>query len=127
MKTINKEFFEGLNPKNLIELQAEVKDLGKKSKATSAKIDLEESYSGIETFDADLVISDLNRLATYHENQSVREKGYSKDNLNDSADWWAENADAPDQAAKEVRDTMTYIIRTQKQRNSRSWAKIRKQ
>ena len=127
MKTINKEFFEGLNPKNLIELQAEVKDLGKKSKATSAKIDLEESYSGIETFDADLVISDLNRLATYHENQSVREKGYSKDNLNDSADWWAENADAHYQAAKEVRDTMTYIIRTQKQRNSRSWAKIRKQ
>ena len=119
MKTINKEFFEGLNPKNLIELQAEVKDLGKQSKATSAKIDLKESYAGIETVDADLVIKDLNRLATFHENLSVKHYEYSEQNLNDSADWWAENADAHYQAAKEVRDTMTYIIRTQKQRNKR--------
>ena len=117
MKTINKEFFEGLNPKNLIELQAEVKDLDKQSKETSAKIDLKESYAGIETFDADLVIKDLNKLATFHENLSVKHYEYSEQNLNDSADWWAENADAHYQAAKEVRDTMTYIIRTQKQRN----------
>ena len=118
MKTINKEFFEGLNPKNLIELQAEVKDLDKQSKETSAKIDLKESYAGIETFDADLVIKDLNKLATFHENLSVKHYKYSEQNLNDSADWWAENADGHYQASKEVRDTMSYIIRTQKQRNN---------
>jgi len=99
-------------------LQAEVVKLGKKSKATSAKIDLNESYSGIETFDADLVMKDLNRLATFHENLSVKHYKYSEQNLNDSADWWSENADAHYQAAKEVRDTMSYIVRTQKQRNN---------
>ena len=106
-------------------LQAEVVKIGKKSKATSAEIDLNESYSGIKTFDADLVISDLNRLATFHENLSVKHYEYSEQNLNDSADWWAENADAHYQASKEVRNTISYLIRTQKQRNSRSWSKIR--
>ena len=98
-------------------LQAEVEKIGKKSKATSAEIDLNESYSGIETFDADLVIDKLNTLATFHENLSVKHYEYSEQNLNDSADWWAENADAHYQASKEVRKSMTYIIRTQKQRN----------
>jgi len=106
-------------------LQAEVVKLGEQSKATSAKIDLKESYAGVETFDADLVMNDLNRLATFHENLSVKHYEYSEQNLNNSADWWAENADGHYQAAKEVRDTMSYIVRTQKQRNSRSWSKIR--
>ena len=100
-------------------LQAEVEKLGKQSKSISAKIDLKESYSGIETFDADLVMNDLNRLATFHENLSVKHYKYSEQNLNDSADWWAENADGHHQAAKEARNTMYYIIRTQKQRNLR--------
>ena len=78
---------------------------------------MRESYKGIETFDADLVISDLNRLATFHENLSVKHYEYSEQNLNDSADWWAENADAHYQASKEVRNTISYLIRTQKQRN----------
>ena len=117
MGTINKEFFEGLNPKNLIELQAEVEKIGEKSKETSAKIDLKESYAGIETFDADLIMKDLNRLATFHENQSVREKGYSKENLNNSAKYWAASADGHYQSAKEVRNSISYLIRTQKQRN----------
>ena len=100
-------------------LQAEVEKLGKQSKETSAKIDLKESYAGVETFDADLVISDLNRLATNHENRSVKYNNYSKDNLNNSAKYWAESADGHYQAAKLVRETMSYIIRTQKQRNLR--------
>mgnify|MGYP003134762270 CR=1 FL=1 len=112
--------------KTIHELQAEVVKLGEQSKETSAKIDLKESYSGIKTFDADLIMSDLNRLATFHENQSVREKGYSKDNLNNSAKYWAESADGHYQAAKMVRETMSYIVRTQKQRNSRRWSKMRK-
>ena len=106
-------------------LQAEVVKLGKKSKETSAKIDLEETYRGVTSFDADLVISDLNRLATAHERHSIRERRYSKENLNNSAKSWAESADGHYQAAKEVRERMSYIIRTQKQRNSRSWSKIR--
>ncbi len=117
MGTINKEFFEGLNPKNLIELQAEVEKIGEKSKETSAKIDLKESYSGIETFDADLVIDKLNMLATYHENLSVKYSGYSKDDLNDGANYWAASADGHYQSAKEVRNSISYLIRTQKQRN----------
>ena len=99
-------------------LQAEVEKIGEQSKSISAKVDMRESYKGIETFDADLVISDLNRLATFHENLSVKHYEYSEQNLNDSADWWAENADGHYQASKEVRKSMTYIIRTQKQRNN---------
>ena len=114
MKTINKEFFEGLNPKNLIELQAEVEKIGEQSKDVSAKIDLKESYAGVETFDADLVMKSLNRLATFHENLSLKFHQNSKDNLNNSADYWAETADGHYQAAKEVRGTMSYIVRTQK-------------
>ena len=98
-------------------LQAEVEKIGEQSKSISAKVDMRESIKGIETFDADLVISDLNRLATYHENLSVKHYEYSEQNLNDSADWWAENADAHYQASKEVRNTISYLIRTQKQRN----------
>ena len=63
-------------------LQAEVEKIGKKSKATSAKIDLEErsiNYSGIETFDADLVINELNRLATFHENLCIKNSKMMKD------------------------------------------------
>ena len=66
-----------------------------------------------------MVIKDLNRLATAHERHSIRERRYSKENLNNSAKSWAESADGHYQAAKEVRDTMSYIIRTQKQRNLR--------
>tara|TARA_R110002033_G_scaffold29833_1_gene66544 strand:+ start:290 stop:625 length:336 start_codon:yes stop_codon:yes gene_type:complete len=100
--------------KTIHELQAEVEKIGEKSKATSAEIDLKESYSGIKTFDADLVMSDLNRLATFHENLSVKHYEYSKQNLNNSADWWAENADGHYQASKRVRASMSYIVRTQK-------------
>ena len=100
-------------------LQAEVVKLGERAKEVSAKIDLKESYKGIETFDADLVVNDLNRLATYHENLSVKYKRYSKDNLNDNGIYWAENADGHYQSAKEVRNTISYFIRTQKQRNLR--------
>ena len=96
------------------ELQAEVEKIGKKSKETSAKIDLEASYSGIETFDAYIVIDKLNMLATFHENLSLKFHQNSKDNLNNSADYWAETADGHYQAAKEVRGTMSYIVRTQK-------------
>ena len=115
MKTINKEF----NPNDKTtwvsnELQAEVEKIGKKSKETSAKIDLEASYAGVETFDADLVMKSLNRLATFHENLSLKFHQNSKDNLNNSADYWAETADGHYQAAKEVRGTMSYIVRTQK-------------
>ena len=118
MKTINKEF----NPNDQTtwvsnELQAEVEKIGKKSKETSAKIDLEErsiNYSGIETFDADLVIDKLNTLATFHETLSLKFNQNSKDNLHNSAKFWAESADGHHQAGKEVREAMSYIIRTQK-------------
>jgi hypothetical protein len=98
-------------------LQAEVKDLGNETKSISAKVDMRENYKGVETFDADLVMNDLNRLATFHENISVKHYQYSEQNLNDSADWWAENADGHYNASKEVRNTISYLIRTQKQMN----------
>ena len=98
-------------------LQAEVVKLGKQSKDVSAKIDLKESYSGIKTFDADLVINELNDLATFHEKLSVKFHQNSKDNLHNSATYWAETADGHYQAAKEVRSKMTWIIRTQKSNN----------
>ena len=98
-------------------LQAEVEKLGNETKKVSAKIDLKESYAGIKIFDADLVMNALNRLATFHENLSVKHFQYSAENRNDSAEWWAENADGHREAAKEVRNTMTYLIRTQKQTN----------
>ena len=88
--------------KTIYELQAEVEKLGKRAKDISNKIDLKESYRGVKSFDADLVINELNRLATFHENLSIKNSG--------------ENADGHYQAAKEVRETASYIVRTQKQR-----------
>ena len=98
-------------------LQAEVVKLGEQSKETSAKIDLKESYKGIETFDADLVIDKLNMLATFHEKLSVKFYQNPKDNLHNSATYWAETADGHYQAAKEVRNSISYLIRTQKNIN----------
>ena len=88
--------------KTIYELQAEVEKLGNESKNISNKLDLQESYRGVKSFDADLVINELNRLATFHENLSIKNSG--------------ENADGHYQAAKEVRETVSYIVRTQKQR-----------
>ena len=99
------------------ELQAEVEKLGEQAKSISAKIDLKESYSGIKTFDADLVIDKLNRIATEYENLSVKFNGYSKDDINNSSKYWAEQADTNYQAGKEIRDTITYLIRMQKIEN----------
>ena len=97
-------------------LQAEVEKLGEQSKSISAKIDLKESYRGIKTFDAELVMDKLNRLATYHENLSVKFNGYSKDNTTIySSKYWAEQADGHYQAGKEVRQLMIDLVRTQKQ------------
>ena len=96
-------------------LQAEVKKLGEQSKSISAKIDLQESYRGIKTFDAELVMNKLNTLATYHENLSIKYNGYSKDNLNNSAQSWVESADGHYQAGKEVRQLIIDLVRTQKQ------------
>ena len=98
-------------------LQAEVEKLGEQSKSISAKIDLKESYRGIKTFDADLVMDKLNRIATEYENLSVKFNGYSKDNINNSSKYWAEQADANYQAGREIRDTMAYLIREQKADN----------
>ena len=98
-------------------LQAEVEKLGEQSKSISAKIDLKESYRGIKTFDAELVMDKLNRLATMYENLSVKCNGYSKDDINNSSKYWTEQADANYQAGKEIRDTMTYLIRMQKIEN----------
>jgi hypothetical protein len=95
-------------------LQAEVEKLGNESKAISNNVDLRASYSGIKTFDAELVMDRLNLLATMYENLSVKFNGYSKDNLNNSSKYWAEQADANYQAGKEIRKTMTYLIRVQK-------------
>ena len=88
--------------KTIHELQAEVEKLGNYSKELSNKLDLQESYRGVKSFDADLVINELNRLATYHENLSVKNSG--------------DNANGHFEAAKQVRDSATYIIRTQRQR-----------
>ena len=88
--------------KTIHELQAEVEKLGKRAKDISNKIDLKEHYRGVKSFDADLVMNELNRLATFHENLSIKNSG--------------ENADGHYHAAKEVRETVSYIVRTQKQR-----------
>jgi len=88
--------------KTIHELQAEVEKLGNESKELSNKLDLQESYRGVKSFDADLVMNELNRLATFHENLSIKNSG--------------ENADGHYQAAKEVRDSVSYIVRTQTQR-----------
>ena len=88
--------------KTIHELQAEVEKLGNESKELSNKLDLQESYRGVKSFDADLVMNELNRLATFHENLSIKNSG--------------ENADGHYQAAKQVRDSVSYIVRTQTQR-----------
>ena len=98
-------------------LQAEVEKLGNESKAISNNVDLRASYKGIDTFDAELVMDKLNRIATEYENLSVKFNGYSKDNINNSSKYWAEQADANYQASKEIRNTMTYLIRMQKIEN----------
>ena len=99
-------------------LQAEVVKLGKQSKSISKKVDMLETYKGISTFDADLVISELNRLATFHERMSITQRQYAEENTTIySSKYWAERADGHYQAAKEVRETISYLTRTQKQRN----------
>lgn len=125
MKTINKEFFEKFNPNNekisKIEFskntKKEVERLDEQAKEISAKIDLKESYAGIKTFDADLVISELNKLATFHENMSVRQRRYAKEDLMSSAESWAESADGHHQAAKDLRKSIRFIISAQKNEN----------
>lgn len=96
-------------------LQAEVEKLGNESKAISNNVDLRASYKGIDTFNADMVITKLNTLATYHENLSVKYNDYANDNLNNSAKSWVESADGHYQSAKEVRQLMIDLVRTQKQ------------
>ena len=96
-------------------LQAEVEKLGNESKAISNNVDLRASYKGIDTFNADMVINKLNTLATYHENLSVKYNDYAKDNLNNSQQLWANEADGHYQSAKEVRELMIDLVRTQKQ------------
>jgi len=88
--------------KTIRELQSEVQKLDMETRYISNKIDLKESYRGVKSFDADLVINELNRLATYHENLSVKNSG--------------DNANGHFEAAKQVRDSATYIIRTQRKR-----------
>lgn len=96
-------------------LQAEVEKLGNESKAISNNVDLRASYKGIDTFNADMVITKLNTLATYHENLSIKYNDYANDNLNNSAQSWVESADGHYQAGKEVRQLMIDLVRTQKQ------------
>jgi len=98
-------------------LQAKVVKLGNETKSISEKVDMRETYKGIETFDAELVMDKLNRLATSYENLSVTYTDYSKDNLNNSSKYWAQQADANYQAGREIRDTITYLIRMQKIEN----------
>jgi len=88
--------------KTIRELQSEVQKLDMETRYISNKIDLKESYRGVKSFDADLVINELNRLATFHENLSVKNSG--------------DSANRHFEAAKQVRDSATYIIRTQRQR-----------
>ena len=88
--------------KTIRELQNEMEKLDLETRYISNKIDLKESYRGVKSFDADLVINELNRLATFHENLCIKNSG--------------ENADGHYHAAKEVRETVSYIVRTQKQR-----------
>tara|TARA_Y100001938_G_scaffold133645_1_gene193244 strand:+ start:111 stop:509 length:399 start_codon:yes stop_codon:yes gene_type:complete len=101
--------------KTIENLQAEVEKLGNESKAISNNVDLRASYKGIDTFNADMVINKLNTLATYHENLSVKYNDYAKDNLNNSQQLWANEADGHYQSAKEVRELMIDLVRTQKQ------------
>lgn len=98
-------------------LQAEVVKLGNETKSISEKVDMRETYKGIETFDADLVTSELNRLATFHERMSITQRQYAEESITNSAEVWSERADGHYQAAKEVRETISYLTRTQKQRN----------
>jgi len=88
--------------KTIRELQNEMEKLDLETRYISNKIDLKEHYRGVKSFDADLVMNELNRLATFHENLSIKNSG--------------ENADGHYHAAKEVRETVSYIVRTQKQR-----------
>ena len=88
--------------KTIRELQSEVQKLDMETRYISNKIDLKESYRGVKSFEADLVINELNRLATFHENLCIKNSG--------------ENSEGHYQAAKQVRDSVTYIIRTQRQR-----------
>ena len=88
--------------KTIRELQNEMEKLDLETRYISNKIDLKESYRGVKSFDADLVINELNRLATFHENLSIKNSG--------------DSANGHFEAAKQVRDSVTYIIRTQRQR-----------
>ena len=88
--------------KTIRELQCEVQKLDMETRYISNKIDLKESYRGVKSFDADLIINELNRLATFHENLSIKNSG--------------DSANGHFEAAKQVRDSATYIIRTQRQR-----------
>lgn len=104
-----------MKTKTIKELQAEVLKLEKEAKDVSTKVDLQASYKGIKQFNADLVINELNSLATYHENLSVKYNDFSKEDLNQGETFWANEADNHYQVAKGIRQTMINIVRTQKQ------------
>ena len=107
--------------KTIKNLQAEVEKLGNETKDISSQIDMDERIKDIPTLDTENVINKLSNEATIFENCANKFFSYEKKAIetNDSGGkiYWNAIAKENQNAAKTIRNIITFIIREQKQTN----------
>jgi len=107
--------------KTIHELQAEVEKLGNESKNISSQVDMEERIKDIPTLDTENVINKLSNEATIFENCANKFYDYEVKAIESSdtrgSFYWNAVAKENQNAAKTIRNTITFIIREQKETN----------
>jgi hypothetical protein len=107
--------------KTIKNLQAEVEKLGNETKNISSQVDMEERIKDIPTLDTENVINKLSNEATIFENCANKFFNYEERAIecNDSRGtfYWNAVAKENQNAAKTIRNTITFIIREQRQTN----------
>jgi hypothetical protein len=107
--------------KTIHQLQAEVEKLGNETKNISSQVDMEERIKDIPTLDTENVINKLSNEATIFENCAKKFFSYEKKAIetNESGGkiYWNAIAKENQNAAKTIRNTITFIIREQKETN----------
>jgi len=107
--------------KTIKNLQTEVEKLGNESKDISSQVDMEERIKDIPTLDTENVINKLSNEATIFENCAkkffIYEKKAIETNESGGKIYWNAIAKENQNAAKTIRNTITFIIREQKETN----------
>lgn len=123
MTKINKEFFKGMNPNRFSEVQKEIKQLEQIDNSNTDMIDRQETFKeicgNVEHVNTEILFDAIIFQATVYENLS---KKFYKNEIEEikngkSGTYWNNTATDHQNFAKELRDMMTRVIRTQKSEN----------